>query len=65
MEQGQSGLDAAGVAKAAAGLGRALTPEQAEKLAGYLTLLTRWRGRVNLVGPSDWREILETLVADS
>jgi 16S rRNA (guanine527-N7)-methyltransferase len=65
VEQGQSGLDAAGVAEAAAGLGRGLTPEQAEKLAGYLALLTRWRGRVNLVGPSDWREILETLVADS
>ena len=65
MEQGQSGLDAVGVAEAAARLGRRLTPEQAEKLAGYLALLTRWRSRVNLVGPSDWREILETLVADS
>jgi 16S rRNA (guanine527-N7)-methyltransferase len=65
MQQGQSGPDALAVTRAAARLGRELTPEQAGLVAGYLGLLARWRGKVNLVGPSDWREILETLVADS
>ena len=65
MQQGRSGPEAADVRREAARLGRELTPEQAGLLAGYLALLGRWSSKVNLVGPSDWREILATLVADS
>jgi 16S rRNA (guanine527-N7)-methyltransferase len=53
------------VTRAAAGLGRELTPDQAAGLAGYLRLLLQWRRKVNLVGPADWPTILSTLVADS
>jgi len=53
------------VARAATRLGRELSSGQAAILAGYLGLLARWRRKVNLVGPSDWETILETLVADS
>lgn len=65
MTQSVSMPDTAAVARAAAGLGRELTPGQAGLLAGYLGLLARWRRKVNLVGPSDWETILATLVADS
>ena len=57
--------DASQVAAAAARLGRALTDEQAGLLAAYLGLLVKWNSRMNLVGPSAWPEILETLVQDS
>jgi 16S rRNA (guanine527-N7)-methyltransferase len=57
--------DAQAVARAAAGLGRHLTPEQAGTISGYLALLARFRSKVNLVGPADWETVLATLVADS
>ncbi len=53
------------VVLAASKLGRDLSPAQAEGLAAYLEILIKWNAAVNLVGPHDWREILETLVADS
>lgn len=53
------------VARAAAALGRELSPDQAAGLAVYLDLLWRWRRKVNLVGPSDWPTMLAELVADS
>jgi 16S rRNA (guanine527-N7)-methyltransferase len=57
--------DAAAVAAAAARLGRTLTEDQAGLLAVYLGLLVKWNSRMNLVGPSNWPEILETLIQDS
>jgi 16S rRNA (guanine527-N7)-methyltransferase len=57
--------DAAKVAAAAARLGRTLTEDQAGLLAVYLGLLVKWNSRMNLVGPSGWPEILETLIQDS
>lgn len=65
MTQGQSGPGPEDVVRQAARIGRVLTPQEAGLLAGYLALLMRWRGKANLVGPSDWREILATLAADS
>lgn len=65
MTQGHSGPSPEDVAAQAARLGRVLASSEAGLLAGYLALLGRWRGKANLVGPSDWREILATLVADS
>jgi 16S rRNA (guanine527-N7)-methyltransferase len=65
MPQSVSVPDAAAVTRAAAGLGRELAPGQAALLAGYLDLLSRWRRKINLVGPSDWQTMLATLVADS
>lgn len=53
------------MAREAAALGRTLTDDQAALLAGYLALVERFRGKVNLVGPADWKTILATLVADS
>ncbi|MDY7002380.1 MAG: RsmG family class I SAM-dependent methyltransferase, partial [Thermodesulfobacteriota bacterium] len=53
------------VARAAGKLGRDLSPTQAEGLAAYLEALVKWNAAVNLVGPSAWKEILGTLVADS
>jgi len=57
--------EAAAVARAAAALGREITPRQAAILTTYLDLLVRWRRKINLVGPSDWPTMLTTLVADS
>ncbi|KHK04192.1 16S rRNA (guanine(527)-N(7))-methyltransferase RsmG [Desulfovibrio sp. TomC] len=65
MRQGLTGPDAPAVRREAARLGRELLPEQAGLLAGYLALLGRWSSKVNLVGPSQWQDVLETLVADS
>jgi len=65
MPQSDTTPDAAAVAVAAATLGRELAPDQATMLAGYLQLLTRFRRKINLVGPQDWPTMLETLVADS
>ncbi len=41
------------------------TADQAGRLAAYLRLLMKWNRKMNLVGPRDWRVVLETLVADS
>ncbi len=65
MSQHAPAPDADSTARAALALGRELSPRQAQVLAGYLGLVERFRTRVNLVGPSDWRVVLETLVADS
>jgi 16S rRNA (guanine527-N7)-methyltransferase len=65
MTQFVSEPDAAAVGRVAAGLGRKLSPKQAGLLAGYLGLVSRWRRKVNLIGPSDWETMLTTLVADS
>lgn len=45
--------------------GRSVAAPQAALLAGYLTLLMEWNKRINLVGSSDWRTVLASLVADS
>jgi 16S rRNA (guanine527-N7)-methyltransferase len=45
--------------------GRPLTEAQARGLADYIGLLLRWNAVMNLVGPSDPRTVLTTLVADS
>lgn len=65
MPQSDAPPDAVAVTRAAARLGRELSPEQAETLSGYLRLLARFRTKVNLVGPADWKTVLATLVADS
>jgi len=53
------------LARAASELGRDLSVAQAEGLAAYLEALVKWNKAVNLVGPSAWKDILGTLVADS
>jgi 16S rRNA (guanine527-N7)-methyltransferase len=53
------------VAAAAARLGRVLTDEEARLLSVYLEILVKWNSRMNLVGPSTWPEILDTLIQDS
>ncbi len=53
------------VAELAARLGRALDPDQADKLAAYLGLLAKWNRSVNLVGRQGWQDVLTDLVADS
>ena len=53
------------IAAAASKLGRDLSPSQAGGLAAYLEVLVKWNKAVNLVGPSAWKEILGSLVADS
>jgi len=60
-----TGPDAAETARAALELGRELTPEQAGRLSRYLSLLVKWNRKMNLTGPGDWRDILETRAADS
>lgn len=57
--------EAAQVAEAARRLGRELSGEEARLLAVYLGLLVKWNSRMNLVGPSAWPEMLETLIQDS
>lgn len=58
-------LEPSQVAAAAAKLDRALTDEQARLLSVYLEILVKWNSRMNLVGPSTWPEILDTLIQDS
>ncbi len=55
----------ASVLDAARALGRPVTPDQAATLAAYLDLLIKWNRKMNLVGKSDWRTVLDTLVVDS
>lgn len=57
--------DAARIATAAKRLGRVLGDEEARLLSVYLGLLVKWNSRMNLVGPSTWPDILETLIQDS
>jgi 16S rRNA (guanine527-N7)-methyltransferase len=65
MEPRSGSPDAQAVARAAAGLGRELSPDQATRLAVYLEVLVRWGRKINLVGPAAWSDILSGLVADS
>lgn len=53
------------VEAACAALGIPLPPGAAPLLADYLALLTKWNRVMNLVGPGDWRHILDTLIIDS
>ena len=53
------------IAAAAKRLGRVLGDEEARLLSVYLGLLVKWNSRMNLVGPSTWPDILETLIQDS
>lgn len=53
------------VAESAARFGRDLNDDQAGMLCVYLALLVKWNSRMNLVGPSGWVEMLETLIQDS
>jgi len=53
------------VAAAARRLGRPVTGAQAASLARYLGQLVKWNARMNLVGPSDWAAVFDTLVVDS
>jgi 16S rRNA (guanine527-N7)-methyltransferase len=46
-------------------LGFTVPPDAISALCAYLAMLGKWRRVVNLVGPEDWREILEKLVVDS
>jgi 16S rRNA (guanine527-N7)-methyltransferase len=57
--------DAQSVAAESVRLGRTLSADHARLLAVYLNLLVKWNSRMNLVGPSTWLEILETLIQDS
>jgi len=42
-----------------------LTPEQAQGLSQYLTLLLKWNRAMNLVGRADWPGVFRDLTADS
>ncbi|MBI9079362.1 MAG: 16S rRNA (guanine(527)-N(7))-methyltransferase RsmG [Pseudodesulfovibrio sp.] len=55
----------ADVVAASKKLRRPVEPEQAELLAEYLNQLVKWNKKMNLVGPSDWKTIFDTLVVDS
>ena len=51
--------------KTCAALGFALSDAALVAIASYLTLLVKWNRMMNLVGPSDWEDILSSLVIDS
>lgn len=53
------------IAQAAATLGRPIDNAQAGLLLAYLEQLIKWNRKMNLVGPSDWDDIIDTLVVDS
>lgn len=52
------------IESAARALGRQLQPQEVQGLARYLSLLSTWNIRMNLVGPRHWHGMLE-LVQDS
>ncbi|NLW80501.1 MAG: 16S rRNA (guanine(527)-N(7))-methyltransferase RsmG [Desulfovibrionales bacterium] len=56
---------AAAVSLLARNLGRVLAADEAGLLSAYLGLLVKWNARMNLVGPTSWQQMLETLVQDS
>ncbi len=45
--------------------GARLDDGQADRLARWLALLMRWNKALNLVGPSNWREVVRALLPDS
>ena len=47
------------------GLGFVLSDGALVALSSYLALLVKWNRVMNLVGPSDWEDILSSLVIDS
>ncbi|QJB56399.1 RsmG family class I SAM-dependent methyltransferase [Pseudodesulfovibrio sp. zrk46] len=53
------------VIKVANELGRPVSATEADSLAGYLDQLIKWNKKMNLVGPSHWRDVFETLMVDS
>lgn len=63
MVNTQPNIDA--VTLQAARLGRVLGADEARLLTAYLDLLVKWNSRMNLVGPSTWPDILDTLIQDS
>jgi len=42
-----------------------LTPEQAQGLSHYLTMLLKWNRAMNLIGRADWPDVFRDLAADS
>ncbi len=52
-------------ARAGRGLIRDLDPDQARRLAEYITLLLKWNRSMNLVGRVSWNGIMADLVMDS
>jgi len=53
------------VMQASERLGRPVHTKQAKLLARYLDQLIKWNKKMNLVGPSSWQKIFDTLVVDS
>jgi len=53
------------VCQACAGLDLACDEPLARQLCAYLATLQKWNRRMNLVGPSHWRDILASLASDS
>ncbi len=53
------------VRTAAKRLGRPVEAREAELLTTYLSQLTKWNKKMNLVGPSSWRGIFDRLIVDS
>ena len=58
-------MTSAEILAAAKKTGRPIEPGQAELLAVYLDQLVKWNRKMNLVGPSDWKTVFDTLVVDS
>jgi len=50
---------------AAKKIGCPVNNEQAKSLAIYLDQLMKWNKKMNLVGPTNWRTVFNTLVVDS
>ena len=53
------------IGKRCESLGFVLSNATLDALSSYLNLLVKWNRVMNLVGPSDWEEILSSLVIDS
>lgn len=58
-------MTSAEILAAAKKTGRPIEPGQAGLLAVYLDQLVKWNRKMNLVGPSDWKTVFDTLVVDS
>ena len=59
------GISPENINKTCAALGFALSDTALVALSSYLALLVKWNKVMNLVGPSDWEDILASLVIDS
>ncbi len=58
-------INAQKVLRAVGKLDRTATQEQADQLVRYLSMLEQWNRKMNLVGPSHWEDMLNSLVVDS